>query len=483
MAMGRRRFLRGACDVAAAIVGTRLAAVPVRAAAGGSAVLQWNLAALQAIQAGHLGPPMVARALAVLHTCIYDAWALYDPVAAPVYAPPSLRQPEAQRTPENVLQAVNAAAYAALIDLFPTEQASFTALLTALGGSPAPPGATPGSAAEIGTLCAAAVLDARHGDGSNQLGDLHPGTYSDYTGYEPINTPDAIVDPDHWQPLRLPDGQGGSTVQQYIGPHWGLVTPFALTSGAQLRPDLGPALYGSPEYQAQADELLAISARLTDEQKVVTEYWADGPGTVQPPGHWMLFAQTVSRWDGHDLSRDVQLFFILSNVLLDAGIACWDAKRAWDSIRPISAVHYLYRGQRIQAWGGPFRGTVTILGEDWQVYQSPVVVTPAFPEFFSGHSTFSAAAAEILARFRDSDAFGAQVVIPAGSSALEPGHVPAADLTLSWSTFSAAADQAGMSRRFGGIHFPLGDLTGRAVGRKVGAAVWDRARGYLAGSG
>src|SRR5689334_17164033 len=105
-AMGRRRFLLGLRDLTAAAVAIRLPAMRMRpAAAGDNAVLRWNLAALQAIQAGHLGPPMVARALAALHTCIYDAWATFDPVAVPVYAPATLRQPEALRTPENVLQA------------------------------------------------------------------------------------------------------------------------------------------------------------------------------------------------------------------------------------------------------------------------------------------------------------------------------------------------------------------------------------------
>ena len=110
----------------------------------------------------------------------------------------------------------------------------------------------------------------------------------------------------------------------------------------------------------------------------------------------------------------------------------------------------------MRAWGGPFRGTETILGEEFQSY----IPTPPFAEYVSGHSTFSAASAEILRRFTSSDRFGASVTIAAGSSGIEPGLVPAADVVLAWRTFSDAADQAGLSRRYGGIHFESGDLEG-----------------------
>ena len=123
----------------------------------------------------------------------------------------------------------------------------------------------------------------------------------------------------------------------------------------------------------------------------------------------------------------------------------------------------------------PFRGTRVIDGADWEPYQPVTVVTPPFPEFTSGHSTFSAAGAEILKSFTGSDAFGASATVRAGSSKVEPGAVPATDVTLSWATFSDAADQAGISRRYGGIHFVQGDLRGRSGGRLVGAQVWAKA--------
>jgi hypothetical protein len=266
----------------------------------------------------------------------------------------------------------------------------------------------------------------------------------------------------------------------YTTPQWGNVTPFAMASGSALRPG-PPARYPSADYANQAADLLAISASLTDVQKVTAEYFADGPNSEFPPGHWALFAQFVSRRDGHTLDDDVRMFFALGNALLDAGICAWDAKRAYDSVRPITAIHFLYAGQMIQAWQ-PFRGTQTIRGEDWQPYQLSTVVTPPFPEYFSGHSVFSAAGAEVLKSFTGSDALGYSVTILKGTSRGEVGLVPATDVTLVFPTFSDAANAAGMSRRYGGIHFAQGDLTGRSLGRVIGAAVWAIAKTYFDGT-
>lgn len=495
-AISRRQMLRRATlGGGLALVGARVlsdmstgtaAAKSVSLAAGdhadASPVVQWNNALLAAIRASHLGPPMVARALAIVHTCIYDAWAAYDPVAVGTRLGSSLRVPARERTKANKVTAVSFAAYRALLDLFPAEAALFSFVLTGLGYDPAESVMSTRTPSGIGTLAAQAVLDFRRGDGSNQLGDLHPGAYSDYTGYQPVNTPDLINDPNHWQPLRVSNGHGGFTVQQYSGPHWGLVTPFALTSGAQLRPALGPATFPSARYRLQAEQMLDYSASLTDTQKIIAEYFADGPTSELPPGHWCLFGQFCSQRDHHDLDADVTMFFALCNALFDAGIAAWDAKRAFDSVRPVTAVHYLFQGKKVRAWGGPYQGTRVINGQDWRPYQKATVVTPPFPEFVSGHSAFSAAGGEILKRFSGSDAFGTSYTRKAGTSLFEPGRVPATDVTLAWATFSAAADEAGISRRYGGIHFPDGDLAGRVMGRRVGALVWDKAQAYINGT-
>jgi hypothetical protein len=447
-----------------------------------SVVVKWDEAALEAVRRTRLGPPMVARALAVSHTAMYDAWAAYDAHAVGTRLAGTLRRPVSERSDANKERAVSFAAYRALVDLFPSQQAIFDDLMHTLSFDPSDASADVTTATGIGNVAAAAVLEFRHHDGSNQLGDLAPGSYADYTGYQPVNTPTQVVDPNRWQPLAIPDGQGGTTAQRYVAPHWGLVTPFALTSGAQFRPAAVPNLYPSAGYTQQAQEDMDYSANLTDEQKSIVEYWADGPATELPPGHWALFAQYVAHRDSHGIDDDAKMFFALTNALFDASIAVWDCKRAFDYVRPITAIRFLMAGHEIRAWGGPYKGTQTILGEQWQAYQTGAQPTPAFPEFSSGHSAFSAAGAEVLRSFTGSDAFGASVTIKAGTSGVEPGAVPAADLTVSWSTFSEAADQAGMSRRYGGIHFREGDLQSRAMGRLIGAQAWAKAQTYFAGS-
>jgi hypothetical protein len=429
----------------------------------GNAVIAWNQAALEAVLRTRLGPPMVARALHVLHTCMFDAWAAYDRRAVGTRLGDLLRRPPASRTEEAKREAISFAAHHALVDLFPTQRGLFGVVMDRLGYHPDAIGGA-GSPSADGTLAATAVLDFRHGDGSNQLGDLAPGVYADWTDYRPVNPPDRLVDPNRWQPLRQPDG----AVQRFLAPHWGLVASFALHVGSQLRPRRGPRRHPRPGYLRQAEQLLRDSAELTDQHKAITEYWADGPGTETPPGHWCLLARWVSARDRHGLDQDVVLFFALAGALHDAAVAAWDAKRAFDSVRPVSAIRWLFVGDKVCAWGGPGQGATLVKGEEWQPYLS----TPPFAEYVSGHSTFSAAAAEVLAHYTGSDRFGASVTVAAGSSQVEPGITPAADITLHWPTFTDAADQAGRSRRYGGIHFRDGDLVGRALGRMVGLRAW-----------
>ncbi len=451
-----------------------------------SVVAQWNQMALQAVLDTHPGPPICARELAVVNTCMYDAWAAYDPVAAGTRLGSALRRPAAERTPANKSAAISSAAYRALLDLFPQpgEAPKFQALMSSLGYDPTDASTDVSRPAGIGNVAAQAVIEFRHHDGSNQLGDLSSShvPYSDYTGYTPVNTPTQLNDPNRWQPLIVPDGKGGFVTQSYIAPHWGNVTPFALTTGSQCRAVNPPPQYGSVEYEQQARDLITLSANLTDKQKVIVEHWADGPGSQLPPGHWDRFAGWVAARDNMSLDDEMKLLFAVTNATFDAGIACWDTKRVYDYVRPITAIHFLFKGQKIMSWGGPGQGTQEMDGSLWRPYQFETVVTPAFPSFASGHSTFSAAAAEVLKRFTGSDRFGASFTMPAGQSKGEPGVVPGTDVTLSWATFAEAADEAGMSRRYGGIHFAADDYTARIMGRQVGALVWEKAQSYFNGT-
>ena len=229
----------------------------------------------------------------------------------------------------------------------------------------------------------------------------------------------------------------------------------------------------------QARQVLAYSASLNDEQKVIAEYWADGPSSELPPGHWALFAQFVSRRDVNTVDQDAKMFFAMTNAILDASIVSWEAKRFYDYVRPVTAIHYLFNGKMVSAWGGAGQGTKMILGETWRPYQAATVVTPPFPEYISGHSIFSAAGATALRLFTGSDVFGGSVTIPQGSSRVEPGLVPANNITLTWANFTDAADEAGISRRYGGIHFIEGDLVSRDIGDEVGFNAYKRALKYF----
>src|SRR6185437_6630513 len=168
-------------------------------------VVEWNDAALTAIRATHPGPPMVARALAVVHTAIFDAWTAYDAKAVPTQVNGIARRPANERTESNKERAVSFAAYRALIDLFPTQQATFDAVMQKHAFDPGDLSTDPATATGVGNLAAAAVLAFRHHDGANQLGDLAAGQYADYTGYQPVNTPSNVVDPNRWQPLLTTD--------------------------------------------------------------------------------------------------------------------------------------------------------------------------------------------------------------------------------------------------------------------------------------
>jgi hypothetical protein len=334
--------------------------------------------------------------------------------------------------------------------------------------------------------------------------------------------------PNHWQPLRVPTGvvtdAYGQPVadpdipesyfdQVFLTPHWGDVEPFALTSGDQFRPS-APPQFGSDEpyvdalgqkmtndeaFRQQVGELKDISAGLTDRQKVIAEYWADGPRSETPPGHWNALAHGISERDKLTLDDDVKLYFALNGAVLDAGISAWDAKRAYDYVRPVSAIRDLYAGTMIEAWGGPNRGTQLIPAEEWRPYQQATFVTPPFGEYVSGHSTFSAAAAEVLTRFTGSNAFYdgktilyyedfnrdgipdmlGQHIVPVAGNMFESS--PAEVIVLQWPTFQDASAEAGISRRYGGIHFQDSDLRGRVMGKEIGAQAYELAEQYWSG--
>ena len=247
------------------------------------------------------------------------------------------------------------------------------------------------------------------------------------------------TNPGNWQPTP-------PNFQSPLLPQWPNVTPFAMTSGVQFRPS-GPPALNSAEYAAEVNLLQEIgkkdSLTRTPEQTEIANFWADGAGTYTPPGHWNEIAEQISLNRGNSLLEDARLFALLNIGLADAGIVAWDAKYANNFWRPITAIRQ----------ANTDNNSLTNSDPNWE----PLLTTPPFPEYVSGHSTFSGAADAIL-----TSVFGDNVNFSTTTS-LE-GKV----ITRSFSSFLQAANEAGISRIYGGIHFPSANEDGLAAGRNLG---------------
>lgn len=480
-----------------------------------SIVAQWNEVALEAIREGSAKPTATTYQLHLNSAAVYDAWAAFDDDAYGYYSEISTGLANSEA---NKAEAVSFAAFTSLTALFPDEVGRFEDFLVHLGYDPEDAVAGTATAAGLGTLATENVFAARVGDGSN-----FENGFEDTSGYTPVNSADPDTgkvpggenfDPNHWQPLRVPTGtvvdengvpiidnnDPGSYVDQIaLTPQWGGVKSFALASNDQFRPDAPPQLgdfspyvdgngtvtTNDQAYRDQIAEVLDVSANLTTEQKAVAELWADGPRTESPPGHWNQIAQDIALRDGHGNDEDAKLFFALNAAVFDAGIATWEAKYVYDYVRPQSAIRDLFYDETVAAWGGVNQGTQLILGQEWQPYQNVTFVTPPFPEYVSGHSTFSMAAANTIASFVGSDQYFDGISLSnydldgvAGIDLL--GRYETSELSfedfgagppvvLQWDTLTEAALEAGASRIYGGIHIQDGNLKGLDVGSEVAA--------------
>ncbi|MEO5592589.1 MAG: DUF6851 domain-containing protein [Chitinophagaceae bacterium] len=437
--------------------------------------LQWNQLILDAVKYSGTSAPLAARALAMVHTAMYDAWSVYNSKANSTSTALYIKAPQHHCNKENVRKAFSYAAYRVLMDLFwlslPTENKNmFTDFMCGLTYNTDDTCINTSSPQGIGNLAARMIIENRNGDGSNPHGTLAMPAWSDYTGYQPVNTADKINDISRWQPLKKQITPGNFKIQHFLLPHWGLVKPFALHYNWQSRPDR-PYNQNDAQFKEQAQEVLDISACLTDEQKAIAEYWADGKGTYTTAGHWCEIAQHVLRHEDRN-TPCIKLLFALSNAMLDASIACWESKHYYDSVRPVTAIRYFFENNDVQAWAGCGKGTRTIKGKDWQ----PYIDTPPFAEYPSAHSSLSRAAAVVLKNFTCSDVFEGCYMMERGCSNLEPHcNVPCMDINLGWPTFSDAAVQAGMAGLYGGIHFKKGIEAGQKLGNSIGTQSWEKA--------
>ena len=579
-----------------------LAATP---AAGESVARMWNDELLGAIRADTARPTVHARNLFHVSGAMYDAWSVYDPTADGYLVD------ERQTTPDPTAarqEAISYAAYRVLNHRFvdspggPVALPRFDALMNRLGYDPSTTTTTGDSAAAVGNRIGQAYIDFGLGDGSNEIND-----YVDTSGYSTSNPPLVVAtpgitmdDPDRWQPLTI-QVDGGEQTQRFLTPHWGDVTTFAVIKpedGSPIGSDrVGPPpAFGTEEFRRDALEVLRFSSTLDPEAgpgsqvvdispgttgnnppgtsdgvgrainpvtgqpyetnevrlgnwgRVLAEFWADGPDSETPPGHWNVIANEVSdspllerRIGGvgavvDELEWDAKLYFALNAAAHDSAVTAWDLKRRVDYVRPISMIRYMaelgqssdpslanYHPQGLPlepglvevvtaetaAVGGRHEGLAVgtlavfawrghdaapedetnagvgwIDGRTWVPYQAEDFVTPPFSGYISGHSTFSRAMAEVLTGITGSEFFpgGSGEFFFEESRGLNFEDGPSEDVLLQWATYTDAADEAGLSRIYGGIHVRADDFDGRLLGRDIGRDAFQRASSYFDGT-
>jgi hypothetical protein len=382
------------------------------------AVLVWNSVTLDAIRTDKTPPPKASRDLAIVHAAIYDAVNAIDRTHQ-VYAVNALASPTTSHE-----AAVAAAAHAALSSLFPAQQATFDAQLQA-DLAAIPDGQAEDLGIALGNDVATQLLALRASDGSDLVVPYTPGT----------NPGDWIPTPPALAPALLPN--------------WPNVTPFAMTSASQFTPDNVPAL-ASSLYAAALNEVQAIgsaaSSTRTADQTDIALFWANGGGTATPPGHLNILAQIVAAVKGNTLSQNARLFAELNVAMADAAIMAWDAKYDTNCWRPITAI-------RAADTDGNADTTADLT---W----TPLIVTPPFPTYVSGHSSFSGAAAAVLKNFFGTD--NVAFTLPSENPAVA---------ARSFTSFSQAAQESADSRLYGGIHFRFDNEDGLTAGRRLGQYV------------
>ena len=417
-------------------------------------------------------PTITSRYLGLIFVSIFDAWSRYDDKAIPVYLSKTERRPIDEHSLTNKEIAISYAAFRTMSEYYYSDIELFTNFMVELGLDPKNESLDPSTPEGIGNLAAKAVIDARKGDGSNQYGEESGSNgkpYYDYMNYQPANSADKNVDLNRWQPKYFSDGKDGKFAPGCLTPFWDKVEPIALKSADQFRPG-PPPMIGSTQLKKEVEELVEMQANLTDYEKALVEFMRDGPESVQQAGHWLKFAQDVSRRDNHTLDEDVKMYFYNQVVAMDAFIASWDSKMYYDSARPYALVHHYYKDQKITGWGGEGKGMLEIQGIDWRPYSPETFVCPPFPSYVSGHSTISGGCAEALKLWTRSDEFGSEVELIAGAMT-EPNNL-GDTITLKFPTFTETAEMAGISRVLGGYHIQADNVAGLELGRNVAREAW-----------
>ena len=451
-------------------------AIQASTASAASIVTEWLDQALPYAQEVAWEPTVGSRFFAILETAIYDAWTAYDPVAVGVVSGTTLKGEGGADNEANKREAISHAAFTVLTKFAPQHRHALIERMRELGYDPN----ADTLPAKVGRRAADAVLASRRDDGANEAGN-----FADTTGYEP----QASGPPDAWRPIDLFGKRQLPTT-----PQWSRVMPFALTRADEFRPVPPPAL-GSAEWSRQIDVLIKASGALTDKEKAETEYW--GIFGMAPAPELIEMTRFVSDLNDLRLDDDVKLFLVASNAIFDASIASWDAKYHYDYVRPITVIRAL-GDTEITAWQprsvsealaystpaakqeAEYSPAVPAgVGETRAAEWEPYLPTPPFPSYISGHSAFTAAWARAMELATGKPDFNFSTTVK--HLYVEQREL-AKPVTLFYPTYASAAEAAGMSRIWAGVHWPADNERGLALGREVGENVWRRAQQYLLGT-
>jgi hypothetical protein len=384
----------------------------------GNAITDWNATLLQLIARTATNPPVASRDMAIVQGAIFDALNAVD------HRFVSYLTTQDAPTGANLEAIVAGAAFQTLINLFPNQTATINAAL-ARNLSFIADGTAKTEGFNFGVSVGQEFLDARAHDNSTLIVPYTPGTGAGA-----------------WQPTP-------AAFAPALLPNWPQVTPFTMTSGDQFRMDGPPALTSqewADAFNETKDLGSAKSTQRTSDQTELALFWSDGGGTVTPPGHWNVIAQDITaRASLNDLVGTARTFALLDYAMADAAIASWDMKYAYNFWRPITAIRNA--------------GLDNNVDTDADLTWTPLIATPPFPEYTSGHSTFSGAAAEVLTAL-----YGGDVSFRSYSPA-------SSNILRSFSNFEEAAAEAGRSRVYGGIHFEFSNQDGQTVGHLIGDQV------------
>lgn len=383
-------------------------------------ITDWNQTTIEVIQAEMLVSTKASRILASVHAAMFDA-------VNAVNRTHQIFHVNATLSPDASAEAAAAcAAYRVLLSLCPMQTDMINlALDTTLDSIPGGSSKLDGIA--LGNHVGERMSDWRMMDHSMDMMDYTPGT-----------------DPGQWRPTP-PD------YMPAMLPHWGYMTPFVLDPTdfvLDAPPDLTSDVYATEVNQIKSLGA-KVSAERTDMQTMTASFWADMPGTITTVGRWNQIAQDLAESKMYSLQQNARLFALLNVSLADSGIIAWYNKYYYSFWRPVTAI------READTDDNP----ATEADMAWE----PLLTTPAFPEYPSAHSTFSGAAAQLLALFNESDDF--EFTVP---SFMNPA------MTRTYTSFSSAASEAGMSRLFGGIHFASANVKGIQAGNRIASEIWSR---------